>query len=207
MLETGQVGNVVEFGTPPQGRLPTVWVIEGAVQAGQRIGRTIGFPTANVAMDEGSLLPHGIYVSVTRVNGGRRRGSISYLGRRPTVRGSSLLLEAHIFDFDQTIYGMDITVELHDRIRGDSNFDGLENLRRQIEKDCAIARLRLADLLEPAATNEAWPVGGSAVSTTKNLVHIGATPAWARNLAGAPWAGGAAGEGRRTSWDRREQAA
>jgi riboflavin kinase/FMN adenylyltransferase len=124
---------------------------------GKQLGRTIGFPTANIALDDTSTLPHGIYVSLVRVNGGPRRGSVSYIGRRPTVQGTSLLLETHIFDFDQAIYGAFLTVELLEQLRGDAFFDSLETLTAQIDRDCAQARSRLATLLAPATGNRIRP--------------------------------------------------
>jgi riboflavin kinase/FMN adenylyltransferase len=129
--------------------------IRGRVQMGEQIGRTIGFPTANIPMAEDCAIPHGIYVSLVRLNGGRRRGSVSYVGRRPTVYGTSLLLETHIFDFDRMIYGALAEVELFEQLRGDAYFDGLDALKLQIEKDCTLARRRLCEMLHLGVGNPA----------------------------------------------------
>jgi riboflavin kinase/FMN adenylyltransferase len=141
---------MLTFDAKPGTTLSPLCEISGCVQMGEQIGRTIGFPTANIAMDESSTLPHGIYVSLIRVNGGPRLPSVSYVGRRPTVYGVSLLLETHIFDFDSTIYDAPVSVELFEQLRGDAYFDDLAGMTAQIQKDCALARRRIAALLQPA---------------------------------------------------------
>ncbi len=111
--------------------------LTGVVVSGNRIGRTIGFPTANISLREPlKVIPKpGVY-SVTVHSGGRRHIGICNIGTRPTLDdGRGLTIETHILDFDEDIYGLDISIEFIDRIRDEVRFDSLEELRVQLAKD------------------------------------------------------------------------
>ena len=116
-------------------------VIEGVVEHGQRLGRELGFPTANLAVPAGFPLSDGVYRSRAEV-GGRWYDSMSNLGCNPTVGGGERRLETYIFDFSGELYGSRLRVELLDRIRDERRFSTLEELQAQIAEDRA-AVLRL----------------------------------------------------------------
>lgn len=119
------------------------YTLRGAVVAGNRIGRTIGFPTANMELyDPLKLVPaRGVYCVEVEVQGGHYRG-ICNIGVRPTVgdnRGRTI--ETHILDFDEDIYGLDIAVTFGSRIRDERHFESLEALKAQLEQDKISANL------------------------------------------------------------------
>lgn len=124
------------------------FAIEGVVVHGDHLGRTIGFPTANVALGESVRPAQGIYASRTRLADGREVAGVAYIGRRPTVDGLDERLEVNLFDFDEDIYGQTLETDLIAFLRGDQRFDGLESLKAQMSKDCAAARALLLPDLE-----------------------------------------------------------
>ena len=117
------------------------YAVSGRVVRGQRLGRTLGYPTANLRF--GGKVPalRGIYA--TRVHGVDRNRpwpSVSSFGTRPTVGGVEPLLEAHLFDFDGDLYGRRIEVEFVARLRDEEKFDDLPALVAQMDRDAAQAR-------------------------------------------------------------------
>ena len=108
----------------------------GVVVAGNRLGRTIGFPTANMQLYEPlKLVPmNGVYAVEVEVLGGTYRGMCN-IGLRPTVDGKVRTIETHILDFDQEIYGLPLRLRFLRRIRDERKFDALEALRLQLERD------------------------------------------------------------------------
>ena len=112
--------------------------LSGTVEEGDRVGRKIGFPTANLGGVVELLPPYGVYA--IRADG---RAGVMNIGVRPTVGGSSLRIEAHLFDFDGDLYGTAMRVELIGRIRGEQKFSGLDELKAQIAKDADAARAML----------------------------------------------------------------
>ncbi len=110
--------------------------LSGEVVVGDQRGRTIGFPTANIAVDECMLIPKfGVYAAYAIYNGIRYQ-SVLNIGIRPTFDATELRVEAHIINFPpQEIYGKQLTVEFIDYIREEKKFDGLDALMHQIEKD------------------------------------------------------------------------
>lgn len=113
----------------------------GVVVAGNRIGRTIGFPTANMQLYEPlKLVPcNGVYSVWVEVLGSVYRG-ICNIGTRPTIgSGNARTIEVHILDFDQDIYGLDIKIEFDSRMRDEQKFDSLEALKNQLALDKANA--------------------------------------------------------------------
>jgi len=115
----------------------------GAVVAGNRLGRTIGFPTANMQLYEPlKLVPgNGVYCVEVEVLGAKYQGMCN-IGNRPTVGGVTRTIETHILDFDQDIYGLPLTLRFQRRIRDERKFASLEELRRQLEQDRDACRAR-----------------------------------------------------------------
>jgi len=128
------------------------WEIEGRVESGDKRGRLLGFPTANVAIG-GYLQPAlGVYAVKAGIDEGRGTrwlDGVANLGRRPTVGGTRVQLETHLFDFAGDLYGRHLRVALIDFIRPERKFDGLEALKAQITADSAEARARLAGYQGP----------------------------------------------------------
>lgn len=123
------------------------WEIEGRVEIGDRLGRTIGFPTANILLTDYLRPAAGVYAVRAGIeeNGTTRwHNGAANLGWRPTVGGNDLRLETHIFDFDGDLYGKHLRVALIERLRPEQRFAGLDALKAQIARDCAIARDILA---------------------------------------------------------------
>ena len=117
------------------------WIVDGVVQQGEQLGRTLGFPTANLALGDLVVPKLGIYCVETKLpDDDIWRPSIASLGTRPTVDGEGILLETFIFDFNQDIYGQHIQVRFRSFIRGEEKFDSLDALTAQMKKDEAGAR-------------------------------------------------------------------
>lgn len=115
--------------------------LRGVVVAGNRIGRTIGFPTANMQLYEPlKLVPaNGVYAVDVEVLGERRRG-ICNIGLRPTVGlPGGRTIETHILDFDQDIYGLDLEIRFRKRLRDERKFASLDALKAQLEDDRKMA--------------------------------------------------------------------
>ena len=115
--------------------------LTGVVVAGNRMGRTIGFPTANLRLYEPlKLIPaRGVYVVEAEVLGKRYRG-MTDIGTRPTVGGTFPTIETHILDFDEDIYGLPLTITFLRRLRDEVHFPSLEELKAQLERDRAACR-------------------------------------------------------------------
>jgi riboflavin kinase/FMN adenylyltransferase len=111
---------------------------EGVVLHGAKLGRTIGFPTANIRI-EGLRPAIGIHAALVHLQDGRERGAVAYFGSRPTVGGTGELLEVFIFDFLDDIYGDHLSVDLVAFIRPDAVFDTMEEMASQIAIDRAAA--------------------------------------------------------------------
>lgn len=114
--------------------------LHGVVVAGNRLGRTIGFPTANMHLYEPlKLVPaNGVYMVEVETLGSHYHG-MTNIGVKPTVSGSGLrTIETHIFDFDEFIYGLDIRIRFISKIRDERRFASLEELRKQLDADKAL---------------------------------------------------------------------
>jgi len=117
------------------------WTVDGIVQKGKQLGRTLGFPTANLEFGELVHPQLGIYCVEIRLPGDARwRPGIASCGTRPTVNGEGVLLEVYIFDFDQDIYGQRLDVRFRSFIRREEKFDSLEDLKWQMQQDALGAR-------------------------------------------------------------------
>jgi len=115
--------------------------IDGSVVHGDHRGRSLGFPTANLCTENELLPPNGVY-AMTITIGGVVRGSVTNIGRRPTVDDSGrTTIETHVFDFDQNLYGASVRLGFVQRLRDERAFDSLEALGAQIAADCDRARV------------------------------------------------------------------
>ena len=120
------------------------FAIEGEVIHGDKRGRAIGVPTANVRMGDYMRPAYGIYATRTRLPDGRVVDGVANLGVRPMFEIDQPLLEVWLFDFDGDLYGQTIETELVAYLRGEMRFDGLEALKVQIDADAVAARAVLA---------------------------------------------------------------
>jgi riboflavin kinase/FMN adenylyltransferase len=122
------------------------FAIEGEVVHGDKRGRTIGVPTANVRMGDYMRPAYGVYATRSRLADGRVVDGVANLGVRPMFQTPEPLLEVWLFDFAGDLYGQTIETELVAFLRGEMNFDGLDALKVQIDADAQAARtaLRLA---------------------------------------------------------------
>ncbi|MDD9992330.1 MAG: bifunctional riboflavin kinase/FAD synthetase [Rhodospirillales bacterium] len=149
LLADGEVAGLPEV-------LGRYWEIDGHVIAGDRRGRTIGFPTANLRC-AGILHPaRGVYALWARPDGDEHwYPAVANLGRRPTFDKTEDLLEVHIFDYAADLYGRRLRAAFADRVRPERRFDGIEALKAQIADDCDTARTILARLPAPDADESA----------------------------------------------------
>ncbi|MCM1532105.1 MAG: riboflavin kinase [Bacteroides sp.] len=120
-------------------------VFEGNVIQGDRLGRTIGFPTANLKIKDQAVVPAGVFACRATLPDGTVCRGMMNVGVRPTVNlGRELRVEVHLLDFVGDIYGQDLRVEIVEFIRGERKFDSLETLKAQLEQD----RLSVRKLFE-----------------------------------------------------------
>ncbi|HEY2799160.1 MAG TPA: bifunctional riboflavin kinase/FAD synthetase [Chthoniobacterales bacterium] len=117
------------------------YTILGTVESGKHLGRSLGFPTANLSAHSEQFPPNGVYAAEAKLEGERFRGVVN-LGVRPTIAGGSpkRVLELHLFDFDRNIYGSDIEVRFLGYLRPEKKFENLAALRAQIARDVEKAR-------------------------------------------------------------------
>lgn len=114
--------------------LGRTYSLSGRVRHGDKKGRTIGFPTANLALGRKVSPLMGVFAIQVWVQGQRYYG-VANVGSRPTVAGNKVQLEAHLFDFDGDIYGQQLDVEIHHKIREEIKFDSFPALQQQIKQD------------------------------------------------------------------------
>ncbi len=120
--------------------------INGRVSHGRKLGRTIGFPTANIPLKRNVSPVSGVYVvKVKGAKAGEIVGGVANIGNRPTVNGIRQQLEVHLFDFKQNLYGKQLEVVLLHKIRDEQKFDSFELLKQQIELDAQVARVWLLE--------------------------------------------------------------
>jgi riboflavin kinase / FMN adenylyltransferase len=133
LLELGDVKTARAFlGRPFSAR--------GVVVTGKQVGRTIGFPTANIAVSNGKILPPGVFAVHLLTPDGVVRGGMANVGTRPTVNGMTESLEVFVFDFSGDLYGLEVRVDFLERLRNEQKFAGLDALRAQLELDKTAAR-------------------------------------------------------------------
>ena len=114
--------------------------IRGTVIKGKQLGRTIGFPTANIEYPAGAILPkEGVYITLCKI-GENKYCSITNVGEKPTVSDERKNIETAIGDFDADIYGEQIEIEFFSRIRDISKFESLDKLKEQLSEDMNMAK-------------------------------------------------------------------
>ncbi|KJY76017.1 FMN adenylyltransferase [Vibrio coralliilyticus] len=117
--------------------------ISGRVSHGRKLGRTIGFPTANIPLKRCVSPVSGVYVVEALGLGGKPIGGVANIGNRPTVNGVRQQLEVHLFDFQANLYGKQLEIVLLHKLRDEHKFDSFEALKQQIELDAEAARVWL----------------------------------------------------------------
>ena len=141
-ISSSRIRRLLQDGYPERAaiELGRPWTIRGVVTRGDRRGRTIGFPTANLALGRHLEPARGVYAITARLPDGGERPGVANIGIRPTVDGAESRVEAHLFDWSGDLYGAEIAVALHAFIRAERRFDGLDALRAQIAIDAEAAR-------------------------------------------------------------------
>lgn len=131
-----------------QSLLGRPYAIAAHVRDGRRLGRTIGFPTANLKLGRAARPAFGVYAVRASTPDGRLagQGGVANIGVRPTVDGTTELLEAHLFDWSGDLYGRLLCVELVAFLRAERRFAGLDELKAQIARDAADAHAALASM-------------------------------------------------------------
>ena len=145
-LSSSGVREALKAGDMPRAAaiLGRPFAIEGEVVHGDKRGRTIGVPTANVPMSDYMRPAYGVYATRTRLPDGRVVDGVANLGVRPMFEINQPLLEVWLFDFNEDLYGQTIETDLIALLRGEMAFDGLDALKAQIDADAAAARVGLA---------------------------------------------------------------
>ena len=122
-------------------------ILEGEVVRGKQLGRTIGFPTANIEVKDRAACPPGVYFGVCEVDGVQYRVIIN-IGRHPTAPEGPPTVEAHLIDYSGDLYGRRIAVRLLRFMRSEAKFPSIEALRAQLERDRESARRMNAEKCE-----------------------------------------------------------
>lgn len=115
------------------------WTVTGQVVYGKQLGRTIGFPTANLNVDDMPEHLKGVYYAETRVDGQIYRVILN-IGSHPTVPEGPPTVEAHLLDFSGNLYGRKLTLRVRRYLRAEKRFDSLKQLTQQLEADREAAR-------------------------------------------------------------------
>ena len=120
--------------------LGRAYAISGKVVTGDKLGRQLGFPTANLDVTGLVLPPNGVYAALTRCKGKLYRVALN-IGVRPTVAaGPQLRVEAHLLDFKGDLYGTELEIEMGEKLRDEKKFGSPEELREQIGRDVEMVR-------------------------------------------------------------------
>lgn len=138
-LHSGDCGEATRLLTRP-------FAIRGEVEHGAKLGRSIGYPTANLRLGNYLRPAYGIYAVTGLLPGGKVVHGAANLGIRPSFDPPIELLEPYFFDFSGDLYGQEIEVALHHYLRPEAKFDSLEELTAQMEQDCLTARKLLSAL-------------------------------------------------------------
>ena len=143
-LTAGEMERVAEL-------LGRSYTLRGPVLRGDERGRTIGFPTLNLGVSpDRALPPNGVYVTLAALGNGRELQACTNIGIRPTFEGQERLVETHLLDFDGDLYGQVVSIELHQRLRDEQKFDGVDALVAQIQRDVERTREYFAESAERA---------------------------------------------------------
>jgi riboflavin kinase / FMN adenylyltransferase len=114
--------------------------VTGTVVKGNQLGRTIDFPTANLATGEAQLPPDGVWAVRATLSDDRKLEGVANLGMRPTLNGASRALEVHLFEFSGDLYGQELEIQFVQHLRTEIKFPSLDSLRTQIQQDAIQAR-------------------------------------------------------------------
>ena len=143
IVSSSRIREALKAGNPQEAArlLTRPFAIRGTVQHGDKVGRTIGYPTANLELGTYLRPAYGIYAVTARLlDTGEVLQGAANLGIRPQFDPPKELLEPYFFDFDGDLYGREIEVALHHFIRGEAKFDSLDALTAQMERDCEEAK-------------------------------------------------------------------
>ena len=146
-ISSSRVREALRMGDPQEAArlLTRPFAIRGVVEHGDKRGRTVGFPTANLHIEHYLRPKYGIYAVTGRILAtGQELNGAANIGVRPQFTPPKELLEPYFFDFSGDLYGQEIEVAFHHFLRPEARFDSLEALVTQMEKDCADARFLLA---------------------------------------------------------------
>ena len=151
VFSSGAIRDLLRQGDPRAAarRLGRFWELEGRVEEGNRRGKGLGFPTANLGLGEYLRPATGIYAVRAGLDQGRDtvwRDGVASLGRRPTFGGKELLLEVHLFDFSADLYGRHLRVAMIEFLREERKFDRPDALIAQMREDAERAREVLAEV-------------------------------------------------------------
>ncbi len=146
IISSSRIREALKAGDPGTATrlLSRPFAIEGVVQHGDSRGRELGYPTANIAMEQYLRPAYGVYAVRVWLDDEHQYAGVANLGVRPMFDPPQELLEAHLFDFDGDLYGRKIEVALHSYIRPEERFDSREALIAQMDKDSAEAKRLLA---------------------------------------------------------------
>jgi riboflavin kinase/FMN adenylyltransferase len=144
-ISSGAVRAALAAGRPEEATefLGYPWFVTAEVVHGDRRGRELGYPTANLKLDPGCGLRHGVYAVRVAVEG-RRFDGVANFGRRPMFDTGVVLLEVFLFDFSGDLYGKSLDVAVIAWIRPEFAFAAIDDLIRRMDEDCRIARMALA---------------------------------------------------------------
>lgn len=145
VISSSRIRKALQNGDPQSAMqlLSRPFTIRGEVIHGDKNGRLLGYPTANVELNQYLRPKYGIYAVKGRLPDGRIVDGAANLGMRPSFDPPKELLEPYFFDFNEDLYGQSIEVELHHFLRGEAKFDNLEDLKTQMALDCDTARALL----------------------------------------------------------------
>lgn len=116
------------------------FTVYGTVVEGKKLGRTLGFPTANLATGDAQLPPNGVWAVRALLPDGRSVDGVANLGTRPTVGGHGRVLEVHLLDFSRDLYGQSLEIRFFNHLRAESKFESFDALKAQIQLDAKAAR-------------------------------------------------------------------
>ncbi|WP_186538681.1 bifunctional riboflavin kinase/FAD synthetase [Dulcicalothrix desertica] len=148
-ISTSLIRSILEEGNVERAQqlLGRPYTLHGVVVKGQQLGRTIGFPTANLELPKDKFLPsNGVYaVRIFEASGASElleflALGVMNIGNRPTVNGENVTIEVHLFDWAADLYGKKLVVELEKFLRPETKFASLEALKNQIQLDCSLAK-------------------------------------------------------------------
>lgn len=142
VVSSSRIRDALRQGQPREAAalLTRPFAIEGVVEGGAKLGRELGYPTANIRLGSYLRPRYGIYAVRGRLADGRVVDGVANLGIRPTIDPPEELLEPYFFDFSGDLYGQMVEVQLIDFLRDEAKYDDLDALKAQIARDCDAAR-------------------------------------------------------------------